>query len=249
MSIFNKKYDLREDYLRKEFDIMTKQYVLYYGQTIINYTDLNRRTQKYLDSENQRLRIDNSLLNSEIYNVQIRNRRRYLNSLGYSDTSFEYLGPVDGTIAPNLQNYLYDLVNEHNVLIGIHRVSDRLSNEQIMDILTNGLIMSGHLMGAVTSTKSLGQNVSYYPDNRTIIKELMYADQYKNSCGSILIRIPDEDLTGNIYITDNDGLMRLNPKYIIGYVPLYPDHHLESIITCEKNYTNNFSEEIMDKHT
>ena len=42
--------------------------------------------------------------------------------------------------------------------------------------------------------------------------------------------------------------MRLNPKYIIGYVPLYPDHHLESIITCKKNYTNNFSEEIMDKH-
>ena len=64
-----------------------------------------------------------------------------------------------------------------------------------------------------------------------IIKELMYADEYKDSKGSILIRIPDYDLDKNIFVIDDNGRTRLNPKYIVGYVPVYENHHLESIIT------------------
>ena len=69
----------------------------------------------------------------------------------------------------------------------------------------------------------------------------MHANAYKNSKGSILIRIPDNDLSGNIFITDKDGLIRLDPKYIIGYVPLEPNNHIETIITPSELKVNTIS--------
>lgn len=63
----------------------------------------------------------------------------------------------------------------------------------------------------------------------------MYANQYKNSKGGILIRIPDSDLTGNIFITDKNGQTRLNPKYIVGYIPVDENHHIEEIIQINSN--------------
>lgn len=78
--------------------------------------------------------------------------------------------------------------------------------------------MTGHHDGSIPNSGELQNNVSYYVDNKTIIKELIYANHFKNSKGSILIRIPDNDLLGNISILDKDGGTRLNPKYIVDYV-------------------------------
>ena len=59
----------------------------------------------------------------------------------------------------------------------------------------------------------------------------MYADLYKDSVGSLLIKIPDSVLENGEDIFVHDGIgNRLNPKYILGYVPLYPNHHIEKII-------------------
>ena len=67
----------------------------------------------------------------------------------------------------------------------------------------------------------------------------MYADLYKDSVGSILIKIPDNVLESGEDIFVHDGIAnRLNPKYIIGYVPLYKEHHIENIIFNPKFYEN-----------
>ncbi len=115
---------------------------------------------------------------------------------------------------------------------GVHRVGDA-SVDDIKDMLENGIIMSGHQgSGGYTNNLVLSNNVSYFADNRTIVKELMYANAYKNSPGSILVEIPDDDLTkGSLYITDKDGVVRLNPKYNLGFVPVGKTHHLSGIIT------------------
>ena len=171
-----------------------------------------------------------------------------LKSLGFSCDSFEYLGPAQGTMSREMEALLSRLISEENVLLGIHRIGDNDSKEKIEDILTNGLEITGHLGGVAQSNKELKNNVSYYPNNKTIIKELMYADKYKNSKGSILIRIPDEDLKQNIFINTSDGETRLNPKYIVGYVPVYKNHHLELITTLEtikkSKYSYNFQNTI-----
>ena len=171
--------------------------------------------------------------------------------MGYTCHSFEYLGKANGTMSKQMEELLEKLTNEKNILLGIHRIKEYTTQEAIDDILANGLKMTGHFDGSIPTSRELQNSVSYYVDNKIVIKELMYTNQFKNSKGSILIRIPDEELTKNIYITDKNGGIRLNPKYIVGYVPLYNNNHLEDIILppakSEKNtynygnsYQNNF---------
>ena len=238
MGLFSKKYDIKETPLRVVFNDEERKYVCYYGPTLISYDELNRKSKKIIDSKNKELLTNPNLLQEELEKLKTWKRFDKLRSLGYSCDSFEYLGPANGTMSKEIETLLSKLVSEENVLLGIHRVGANATQEKIEDILINGLEITGHLGGVAQSTKELKNNVSYYPNNKTIIKELMYADKYKNSKGSILIRIPDSDLTQNIFITDNEGRTRLNPKYIVGYVPLYENHHLENIITPSQIKTN-----------
>ena len=233
MGLFSKKYDKDKDKLKLVFNSEIKQYQLYFNDILIEYKDLNRKTKKFLDEKNNFLETSPYMIDYEmmkISHINSMNREKFLESIGYSSTPFEYLGPNNGTMSESLKNYLNKLTSLDNVLIGIHRVG-YLPDKYIEDILINGLLITGHMGSGAISTPELGNNVSYYSDNKTIIKELMYADTYKNSRGSILIKIPDEDLTKNIFITTN-GQIRLNPKYIIGYIPV-SNHHIETIITRE----------------
>lgn len=234
MGLFTRKYDLYKDCLRMEFDLQSKKYVFYLYHEQIPYNLLNRKTKKYLDEQNNELNINNDLMEQKVKQAEINRRYDKLKSLGYSCNSFEVLTENKGTMSSQMETYLNNLLAEKDVLLGIHRVGDRISQEQIEDILINGLIITGHLGGAATNDKNLNRNVSYYADNSTIVKELMYANAYKNSVGSILIRIPDQDLTKNIFITDEFGATRLNPKYILGYVPLEENHHIETIISPDQ---------------
>lgn len=236
MKIFSKKYDLEKDHLRIVFDSNTREYLTYYGKSIIPHESLNRKSKKILNKKNAELINNPTLLSKEIYQAKVISRFKKLESLGYSPSSFEYLGTVNGTMSKELEKLLSKLTKEENVLLGVHRLGSSSSPEVIEDILTSGLKITGHLEGAAQHKKSLGNNVSYYPDNKTIIKELMYASEYKNSKGSILIRIPDTDLTGNIFITDQNRQTRLNPKYIVGYIPVDENHHIEEIIQRTSNH-------------
>lgn len=225
MGIFDKKYDIKD--LRIVYDTLNRTYNCYYGETLIPYSKLNKKSKKQIDIMQEK----------EIQKTKERFDK--LKSLGYLCTSFEVLGSINGTMSKELEALLNNLVSEENILLGIHRIGNNNSPEKIQDILTNGLKLTGHLDGAIPNSQELKNNVSYYPNNKTIIKELMYADKYKDSKGSILIRIPDEDLTKNIFILDSQGITRLNPKYIIGYIPLEENHHIDTIITQNQIKTNN----------
>lgn len=241
MGLFEKKYDIGEDRLRIVFNLQSKSYDVYYGPTLIPYSKLSRKSKKYIDNENNSLKTNPDVLAYEIRMAMIKQRFNKLNSLGYTCSSFEYLGVVNGTMSKDMEELLNKLTTEENVLLGIHRLKGSTDEMIIQDILTNGLKMTGHNDGAIPGTNVLSNNVSYYPDNKVIIKELMYANLFKESEGSILIRIPDNELSQNIYIRDSNGGIRLNPKYIVGYVPLYDNHHLEKIITNQELSKTNSS--------
>ncbi len=241
MGLFSKKYDLKKDSLRIKFNLVDLKYEVRHGNGIVPYESLNRRTKKILNKQNGLLLKNSQLLEQEKEQAEIIERYKKLQQLGLTCDSFEYLGEINGTMSPELEKMLNRLTSEKDVLLGIHRIGADDSQEKIQDILTTGLKMTGHLGGAVLSEIRLGNTVSYYPSNKTIIKELMHANAYKNSKGSILIRIPDNDLSGNIFITDKDGLIRLDPKYIIGYVPLEPNNHIETIITPSELKVNTIS--------
>lgn len=230
MSIFKKKLDFEKNHLRFEFSLERGIYIVYQGFNEISFDSLNRKTKKILNQKNIELRSNQELLNREVEQAKMIKRFRKLKSMGYTCSSFEYLGPVNGTMSKKMKNYLEALTNSDEVLLGIHRVG-QLPDFMIKDILVNGLKITGHLNGATASKKNLSDNVSYYPSNKTIIKELMYANEYKSSKGSILIKIPDRDLLGNIFIINDRGEILLDPKYILGYVPVDEKHHIDTIIT------------------
>lgn len=223
--LFEKKYDLNDLHLK--YNTLTREYQCYFNDTLIPYSKLNKSSKKKIDTMQEQERKKTS------------ERFEKLKKAGFICNSFEVLGTIKGTMSKELEALLNNLTSEENILLGIHRIGQDNSKEKIEDILLNGLKMTGHLDGAVKSITELKNNVSYYANNKTIIKELMYADTYKNSKGSILIRIPDEVLlqrenNTSIFVIDNEGMIRLNPKYIVGYIPVEANHHIETIITSSQ---------------
>lgn len=243
--LFSKKLNIKQDHLIRLFDINNRcyYYIKYIKKDeyiIINYEDLDRKSKKQFLLDNKELLTNDILYQNEVEKYKTDIRRDYLYSLGYSCDSFEALVREDnikGNIEDSINNYLDNLLAEDNVLIGIHRVGNYFTEDIMNDIFNNGLKITGHMNGAIT-TKELKNNVSYYPNNKTIKKELLYANSYKSSLGSILIRIPDSKLEENSDILLVDGNdIRLNPKYIIGYVPVYENNTINNIV-FNNNYIN-----------
>lgn len=237
MGLFSKKYDYIKDNLILKLDLTEKLYFFTLNGKILSFNELNKKTQKYLYSVNEKLRdpsyLAQVIAREEIQEEIVRSKERYdyLFTKGYNPGSFSSLLGVTprGTMSETVQNVLIPLINSENTLVGIHRLKSGITSAQIEDILLNGLKMVGHLGGTTSQEAELKDHVSYYQSNRFITNELMFADSYKNSIGSILVSIPLDDLDKDIYIKNN-GEVRLNPKYIVGYLPLHKNHHLEEII-------------------
>ena len=235
MGLFSKKLDIEENRLMRRFS-PDKGY--YYIQsdgnniTEIGVDQLNKRSLKELKKANLSLQEDKRLLEAELQFYKKRKRADKLKKFGLTTVGFEVLGEVKESISPMLKEQLEELVEEKDVLLGIHRTKQGTTIDDIEDILNNGLRIDGHMGGMTAATKRLSDTVSYYYDNRTIIKEAMYANLYKNATGSIIIRIPDEDLANpdNIYISLENSV-RINPKYILGYIPVTPDHYIDRMYT------------------
>lgn len=101
----------------------------------------------------------------------------------------------------------------------------------IENILRYGLVIAELNGYVVNSPINLRENVSYYLNNGTIIKELINADSYKNSLGAFLIRIPDKELDQNIFMIDTEFLnVILDPVDIVGFVPVSPKGYISEII-------------------
>lgn len=247
MGLFSKKYDCEKDRVFFEFDPTTESFYPIIAGNRIEESTLNHRSQQILKKKNDELRTVPGLLEQYRSSYRERDRFRELKDMGYACNSFEYLGPVEGSISPDLEPFLNELTSEDHVLLGVHRVGSFATQDDIQDILNNGLIMTGHMIGTDQRKTELSHNVSYYPDNRKVIKELMYADQYKGSVGALLVKIPDSDLRGNIFITDNNGNLRLNPKYNVGFVPSNKEHRIEQLIRPQEKTLSPEEEKVADE--
>ena len=225
-------YDIKKDNLEIKFNPIEKKYVAYLptGEIVFN---LSKRSEKILGKKNKELLLNPELLEKEFGESLILERYKKLKDLGYLCNSFEVLHSDRGNecISSEMADFLNTLVNEEDVLIGIHRTGS-CSLDEIASILRYGLFMTT-LNGSTTNSPiHLMNNVSYYPNNATIIKELINADAYKNSLGAILIRIPDEDLSRNIFMIDSEsGQFILDPLYIIGFIPVEENGKISEIIT------------------
>ena len=244
MGIFEYKFNKNVLRLRLEFNYDTNQYVYYYGDTEIPYDRLSFGTKLALNKENKKLEKNPEILKGLMERKKIMDRFDYFKELGLDPHSFQTLGGTGGTMSDEMQTFLNDLVSQENVIIGIHRVGKSGTPSIIQDVLFNGLKLTGHLDGATPDCRTLSNNISFYTDNKIIIDELMYAETYKNSPGSYIIRIPEYDLEqGKVYIIDQNGAPRLDPKYILGYVPVN-DKHIEGIITKATIYNSMPKEEL-----
>lgn len=220
-----KKYGSK-DFIILDFNPETLKYEYHlYRGGVIPYKKLDKESRKELDSKNNELLANPNLVNEELKRVERKNkavdRYKELKSMGYECSSTMILSDKPITPMPeSFSNQLDNMLSEEHVLYGIHRIGN-MSLEFLEDVLENGLIMTGHGLNVSQDALSLSQNVAYYPDNYQIKTELEHAHGYKHSNGSFLIRIPDEDLkNGNLFIEREGEFKRLNPKYIVGFVPI-----------------------------
>lgn len=236
-----KKYG-EKDYIKMKFDPERKRFDYYYGLELIPPRKLESNLRKQLEHKNNDLINDPNALNNELQKVEhekkVIERVNKLKQMGYSIGSTSVVGNKKVTPIPNeFDNKLNRMLSEENVLYGIHRVGN-LSDENIINILENGLDMTVLSYAYSDDNVNLGQNVGYYADNMEIKSELINAYGYKNSRGSLLIRIPDEDLVNHNYFKkENNECIKLKPEYIVGYVPIknLPDGSvtIDNIVTLE----------------
>lgn len=238
MKFFSDKLDIKRDNLEIRFNCDEQKYMAYSPDGIPVF-NLNSSSEKILGKRNKELLMNPELLIKEMRASIDVSRYAKLRELGFPCISFEVLFSARDTdvISLEMSDYLSKLTSEEDVLIGIHRTGDA-SLDDIANILRYGLVMSKLNGNATNSPIHLMNNVSYYPNNKTIIKELVNADSYKNSLGAILIRIPDEDLAKNIFMIDSEtGEFILDPLYVIGFVPVEENGHISEIITLYPPYS------------
>lgn len=244
---FFRKYG-KQDYLKMKFNPDTRQYEFYYGIELIPYRKLDKEYKQIFKDKNNELKTNPNLVTYEFQKLEhdkkVIERYNKLKSMGYSCSSTTVYSDLPTSPIPNyFSNQLDNMLQEDNVLYGIHRTG-YLNEAYLTDILQNGLIMTGHGLNISQPTIELNQNIAYYPDNMEIKSQLLNAHGYKQSNGSLLIRIPDNDLArGDLYIQRENDVPRLNPKYIVGYVPLVigPNNTLtvDRIITLRDLTQNN----------
>jgi len=248
MGLFKKKYDYENDRLQYKYDLETDQYYCSaIGGSKIDSKMLNFKTRRLLKKKNRMTEQDResarALARHEKLQLEDFKRRsqaidqRRANgwpALGYD--SFEVLGTpqIGDRFSPEVRGYLEDLTAEEknaDYIVGIHRIGD--SEEHLESLLSQGIKVQGHMMGAAKGKPELGNTVGYYPNNTTIMKEVAHAHEYKSSRGSIVVKIPKEDIiAGSIYVTDEQGKdMYLNPEYIVGYFPIEDDRTVSQMVT------------------
>ena len=227
---FKKKYDLEKDNLSIDFNFYTMKYEVRQGDKIIPIEELNDKTKAiYQEKKNE-------------YMKKQVERCRKLNRLGYEFACFQTFSNKEGTMCKEAEKILLPLVEEENVLIGIHRVGEKVNDDEIDKMLSDGVIMTGHGYNVQNiNGPALELNFGCYYDNKTILKEVMFAHGYKGSKGSIIIRIPDEDLKGNIYVKNELGNYCINPKYIVGYFEVDENYNVLSVKKPKKEEKQSFS--------
>lgn len=244
MGIFSKKLDYEENSLRYEFDLNQDKYCFYKNGEIIEDKNLNFRSKRFLNKKNRLTEKEREQRREVARNVkkqkaEMEDRKNCIDQrkeagLDLKYNSFEVESVNPPKISDDVKEYLETLTDEEKnseYVLGIHRIG--ASDEHVENILENGILVQGHMMGAAKGNPSLDNTVGYYPNNKTIIKEIGLAYAYKNSKGSVVVKIPKADIIENNIYVENNEHMYLNPKYIVGYFPVEEDKTVEKIVTKE----------------
>lgn len=244
MGIFSKKLDYEENSLRYEFDLNQDKYCFYKNGEIIEDKMLNTRSKRFLNKKNRLTEEEKENCRKVAKNVKkqkaemedrkncIDQRKEVGLDLKYNSFEVESVNPPK--ISNDVKEYLETLTDEKknsDYVLGIHRIG--ALDEHVENILEDGILVQGHMMGAAKGNPNLDNTVGYYPNNKTIIKEIGLAYAYKNSKGSVVVKIPKEDIIANNIYVENNEHMYLNPKYIVGYFPVEEDKTVEKIVTKE----------------
>ena len=175
--------------------------------------------QDKLDKMNEVLSDNPERITKVERDIELRNRFLELKEMGVACNGTRYKSDIPTSDMPSeFSSELDKMLSEENVVYGIHRIGSA-SDKDVLDILENGLVMTGRTSFGVREY-GLEYNVGVYLDNLNIKTELLNAHGFKNSNGSILIRIPDENLSKNDFLVEQNDALRLKPKFIVGYVPL-----------------------------
>lgn len=213
----NNGYELQHYIL--DFNPETNNYCYYDNGKPVDYENLPKNLQRNLDIKNAGLLKNPDLIIKEVRGVKLRTRFEELKEMGLTLEATKYRSKIPTSPIPSdFSDKLDNMLSEENVLYGIHRIGSS-SDDDVLDILEHGLIITGATSSGVCKY-GLDYNVGFYLDNIDIKTELLNASGFRDSKGSILIRIPDDDLSGGRYLIEKDGELRLDPRFIVGYVPL-----------------------------
>lgn len=251
MGIFSKKYDYEKDSLRYEFDLEQDKYCFYKNGERLSDKEISFASKRFLKKKNNLTPEEKEQRRAvaRIVKVQEQDRikrkaaidKRKEAGIELTYDSFEVDSITEPKFSEDVKTYLGELTSEEkdaDYVVGIHRIG--ASEEHLEDIFTQGIRVQGHMTGAAKGTPELKNTVGYYPSNSVILKEVGLAYVYKESKGSIVVKIPKEDIiSNNIYVMDEEEkYMYLNPKYIVGYFPIEEDRTVDKIVTREtlENY-------------
>ena len=225
----NNGYELQHYIL--DFNPETNKYCYYDNGKPMPYNSLPKNLQRNLDEKNAVLSENQDLIIKEVRGRNLRPRFEKLKEMGLTLESTKYGSKIPTSPIPSdFSSKLDNMFSEENVLYGIHRIGSS-SDDDVLDILEHGLIITGATSSGVCKY-GLDYNVGYYLDNMDIKAELLNASGFRNSKGSILIRIPDEALSSGRYLVEKDGVIRLDPRFIVGYVPLV--FKVDGTVTIDK---------------
>lgn len=153
-----------------------------------------------------------------------------------------------GYMPQELGEELDNLFMDDNYVIGIHRTGyTGITNEVLDNIFNKGLINNGHVFsGANTGQCDIEKTVTLFNDFSILCWQLKVSHGYKGSEGCVIVRIPKECLYETnknpmpMYYVDQ-GINRLLPQYVYGYVPVDKEGKLGNI-----HHNSNYSTKTID---
>lgn len=141
-----------------------------------------------------------------------------------------------GYMSEELGREIDNLFKDEDYIIGIHRTGyNYMDDKMIKSIFDKGLINNGHIMqGGISDNLDIERTVTLFNDFTILNGQLKSAHGYKGSQGCIIVKIPKSYLGKKdgkiepIYYVD-EGVNKLLPEFIYGYVPVDKEGKLDDI--------------------
>ena len=156
-----------------------------------------------------------------------------------------------GFISEQLGLELDNIIDDDEYILGIHRtgytpISPSISDPILTDIFSKGLYNNGDIMGGgMSGNTSIEKTVSLMESALFLNMSLKTSDNYKSSCGCIIVKIPKSYLGRKegpvlpIFYREDGVQIRLMPEFIYGYIPV--DNHRATTIIRNPNYKDKHS--------